>query len=409
MEDAEHPNLWGFSFDDPFYQLFRRLQILMPHGEMPQQGLGSGFIVSADGYILTNAHVVRDAKDVTVKLTDKREFKANVIGTDPQTDVAVLKINARNLPTVKLGGPKNMRAGEWVLAIGSPYGFENSVTAGIVSANGRALPDGTYVPFIQTDAAVNPDNSGGPLFNLKGEVIGINSKIDSRMNRYQRLSFAIPIDLATKVQDQLVQYGKVARGRIGVTTQNVNRPLAESFGMEHPMGALVSSVDTSSPAAKAGIEPGDVILKVGGKPIDGAIDLSRRVADLKLGSSSKLEIWRNGLMKQLTVMVGEMTAPKLASAGSNDWVQQRRLGITVRALTEGEQHEAGLTGGLLVEEVGGSAEMAGVQPDDVILALNNVPVKSAEQLRAIVGKSTKVVALLVKRGDAQIYIPVDLG
>jgi serine protease Do len=225
---AEGPNAWGFSEDDPFYEFFRRFRIPMPQGEVPRQGLGSGFIVSADGTILTNAHVVRDAAEVMVRLTDKREFKAKVIGTDPQTDVAVLKIEAGKLPTVKLGNSKDVRVGEWVVAIGSPYGFENSVTAGIVSAKGRALPDGTYVPFIQTDVAVNPGNSGGPLFNLKGEVIGINSQIYSRSGGYQGLSFAIPIDLASKVQDQLVRHGKVTRGRIGVTIQEVNQSLAES-------------------------------------------------------------------------------------------------------------------------------------------------------------------------------------
>ena len=246
---VDKPQFWGFGEDDPFYEFFRRFQIPMPEGGVPRQGLGSGFIVSADGYILTNAHVVRDAAEVTVKLTDKREFKAKVIGTDPQTDIAVLKIEASNLPTVKLGDSKDIKVGEWVVAIGSPFGFENSVTAGIVSAKGRALPDGTYVPFIQTDVAVNPGNSGGPLFNLKGEVIGINSQIYTRTGGYQGLSFAIPINLATKIQDQLVHYGKVTRGRIGVTIQEVNQSLAESFGLKQPEGALVSSVDAGGPAA----------------------------------------------------------------------------------------------------------------------------------------------------------------
>jgi serine protease Do len=406
---AEGPNAWGFSDEDPFYEFFRRFQIPMPQGEVPRQGLGSGFIVSADGTILTNAHVVRDAAEVMVRLTDKREFKAKVIGTDPQTDVAVLKIEAGNLPTVKLGASKEVRVGEWVVAIGSPYGFENSVTAGIVSAKGRALPDGTYVPFIQTDVAVNPGNSGGPLFNLKGEVIGINSQIYSRTGGYQGLSFAIPIDLANKVQDQLVSHGKVTRGRIGVMIQEVNQSLAESFGLKQPAGALVSSVDRDGPAAKAGIEPGDVILKIDGEPVGRTIDLSSHVADLKPGASAQLEVWRKGAARQITVTVGEMPAPKLAAVSGGDRAAQGRLGVAVRPLSEGERRAAGVTGGLLVEQASGAAAEAGIQPGDIILALNSTPVKSAEELRTMVKKTGKVAALLVQRRDAKIFIPVDLG
>ncbi|MDH3286744.1 MAG: DegQ family serine endoprotease [Betaproteobacteria bacterium] len=407
---AEGPNTGGFSEDDPFYEFFRRFQIPMPpHGGTPRQGLGSGFIVSGDGYILTNAHVVRDAADVTVRLTDKREFKAKVVGSDLQTDVAVLKIDAVNLPTVRLGDSKDVRVGEWVVAIGSPYGFDNSVTAGIVSAKGRALPDGTYVPFIQTDVAVNPGNSGGPLFNLKGEVIGINSQIYSRSGGYQGLSFAIPIDLASKIQDQLVRHGKVTRGRIGVTIQEVNQSLAESFGLKQPTGALVGSVDQDGPAAKAGIQPGDVILEIDGKPINRTIDLSSHVADLKPGSSAQLEVWRKGAARQITVTVGEMPGPKLAAASSGDAAAQSRLGVAVRPLSEGERQAAGVKDGLLVEQTAGAAAKAGVQPGDIILALNSTPVKSAEELRTMVGKTGKVAALLVQRKDAKIFIPVDLG
>jgi len=395
--------------NNPFSEFFRRFQIPMPRGEeQPTSGLGSGFIVSADGLVLTNAHVVRSGSEVVVRLTDKREFKAKVVGADPQTDVAVLKIDATNLPTVKIGDPNAVRVGEWVVAIGSPYGFDNSVTAGIVSAKSRALPDGTYVPFIQTDVAVNPGNSGGPLFNMKGEVIGINSQIYSRTGGYQGLSFAIPIDVAAKVQTQLVRYGKVTRGRFGVMIQEVNQSLAESFGLKKPAGALVSSVENGSPAAKAGIEPGDVILKVDGKDIQGSMELSRYVADLKPGSAAKVEVWRKGASRELTVTVGEMKPQTVASAdtGGN---AQGRLGVAVRALTPDEQKQAGTNGGVLVENVTGAAARAGLKPGDIILALNNTPVKNAEQLRGMVAKSGKRVALLVQREDAKVYIPVDLG
>jgi len=403
------PQLWGFSEDDPFYDFFRRFQIPMPQGEIPAHALGSGFIVSGDGYILTNAHVVRNADEVTVKLTDKREFKAKVVGSDPQTDVAVLKIDASDLPTVKLGDSNEVNVGEWVVAIGSPYGFENSVTAGIVSAKGRALPDGTYVPFIQTDVAVNPGNSGGPLFNLKGEVIGINSQIYSRTGGYQGLSFAIPIDLASKIQDQLVRYGKVTRGRIGVTIQEVDQSLAESFGLTKPTGALVSSVDSDGPAAKAGVEPGDVILKVNGNAVDRTIDLSSRIADLKPGATAQLEIWRKGSAQQIAVTVGEMPGAKLAAAGKGGTGEQARLGVAVRPLSRGEQQAAGVEGGLRVEEATGAAAKAGVEPGDIILALNSTPVKSVKELRTMVKKAGKIAALLVQRKDAKIFIPVELG
>jgi len=406
---VEAPRAWGFSEDDPFYEFFRRFQIPMPQGEMPRQGLGSGFIVSEDGYILTNAHVVRDAGEVTVKLTDKREFKAKVIGTDAQTDVAVLKIDASDLPTVKLGDSRDIKVGEWVVAIGSPYGFENSVTAGIVSAKGRALPDGTYVPFIQTDVAVNPGNSGGPLFNLKGEVIGINSQIYSRTGGYQGLSFAIPIDLASKIQDQLVRHGKVTRGRIGVTIQELNQSLAESFGLKRPEGALVSSVDPDGPAARAGIESGDVILKIDGKAVSRTIDLSSHVADLKPGSTAELEVWRKGARREMTVTVGEMPRANMAASEGGDAVKPGKLGVAVRSLSESERKAAGVEGGVLVEQAGGAAAKAGVRPGDIILALNSTPVKNAEELRTMVDKTGKIAALLVQRKDARIFVPVDLG
>jgi len=405
--DAQQPRA---DRNDPFQEFFRRFQIPAPRGDaQPASGVGSGFIVSADGLVLTNAHVVREGAEVVVRLNDKREYTAKVVGSDPQTDVAVLKIDATGLPTVKLGDPSKVRVGEWVVAIGSPYGFDNTVTAGIVSAKARALPDGTYVPFIQTDVAVNPGNSGGPLFNMKGEVIGINSQIYSRTGGYQGLSFAIPIDVAAKVQTQLVQYGKVTRGRMGVTIQEVNQSLAESFGLKKPAGALVSSVEKDSPAAKAGIEPGDVILRIDGREVQSSIDLSGYVADLRPGTSARVELWRKGGSRELTVTVGEMAPRKTAAAGNPGATDQGRLGVAVRELNPDERKEAGINGGVVVENVGGAAAKAGLQPGDIILALNNTPVKDAQQLRGMVAKSGKHVALLVQRDDAKIYIPVDLG
>src|SRR5690606_29981909 len=265
VADAEVP---GLDPNDPFYEFFKRFQ--GPNGggprEMAVRGEGSGFIVDPNGVILTNAHVVRDAKDVTVKLTDRREFRAKVLGSDPKTDVAVLKIDAKNLPVVPLGSARDLKVGEWVLAIGSPFGFENSVTAGVVSAKGRSLPDDGFVPFIQTDVAVNPGNSGGPLFNTRGEVVGINSQIFSRTGGYQGLSFAIPIDVAPRVRDQIAATGKVSHARLGVSIQEVNQTLADSFKLDKPEGALVANVEKGGPADKAGLQPGDVIRKVNGTP-----------------------------------------------------------------------------------------------------------------------------------------------
>jgi serine protease Do len=402
------PQFPGLNKDDPFFEFFKHFQGQMPQNEMPMRGLGSGFIINPEGTILTNAHVVADAQEVTVKLTDKREFKAKVIGSDPQSDIAVLKIDAKDLPTVKLGDSNAVRVGEWVMAIGSPYGFENTVTSGIVSATSRALPDGTYVPFIQTDAAVNPGNSGGPLFNLKGEVIGINSQIYSRSGGYQGLSFAIPINVASNVENQLVKFGKVSRGRIGVTIQEVNQSLAKSFGMKEPTGALVSSVEKDGPAAKAGVEPGDVILKIDGKAVANSSDLPLYVADIKPGTAAKLDVWRKGERRELAINVGEMKPAKVASLGSD--AQRGKLGLAVRPLNPDEQKEAGVRGGLLVEDVAGPAAKAGIQPGDIILSLNGSPVKSADELSKLADRSgQKTLALLLQREDTKIFVPLELG
>lgn len=306
----------GMSPDDPFSEFFKRFMPQMPQqrGDQIVRGLGSGFIVSADGLILTNAHVVDGAQEVNVKLTDRREFKAKVLGVDKQSDVAVLRISAKNLPVVQIGSPANTKVGEPVLAIGSPYGFENTVTAGIVSAKSRSLPDDTYVPFIQTDVAVNPGNSGGPLFNQRGEVIGINSQIYSQTGGYQGLSFAVPIDVAMKVEQQLVSTGKVTRGRLGIAVQEVDQSLADSFKLPKPEGALVNSVEDGGPAAKAGLQPGDVILQIGDARIDRSGDLPEQVADIKPGSTVPLQIIRQGKPTTLTVTVGAAKDAKVASS-----------------------------------------------------------------------------------------------
>jgi serine protease Do len=372
------------------------------------RGQGSGFIVSRDGVILTNAHVVDGAREVDVKLTDKREFRAKVLGVDTYSDVAVIKIDAADLLTVKLGDPGATKAGDWVVAIGSPFGFENTVTAGIVSAKQRSLPDETYVPFIQTDVAVNPGNSGGPLFNLQGEVIGINSQIFSRTGGYQGLSFAIPIDVAAKVEQQMVEHGKVTRGRIGVSVQEVNQSLADSFGLSKPEGALVSAVEKGSPADKAGIEPGDVIVKMNGTPIVESSDLPTLVADARPASRARLEIVRKGHTKDVEVTIGTLKEAKIAGNAGGQ-AEKGGLGLAVRPLDPEEQQQVGVQGGLLVEDVAGPAAQAGIQPGDVILQVNGTPVHSVEQLRSLAARSGKHLALLVQREDARIFVPVDIG
>ncbi|WP_250507208.1 DegQ family serine endoprotease [Caballeronia sp. GAFFF3] len=407
--------------DDPFYQFFKRFGGMPgfgggdggPRADRPSEGLGSGFIVSSDGYILTNAHVVDNANVVTVKLTDKREYRAKVIGADKQSDVAVLKIDAKSLPTVKIGDPNGSKVGQWVVAIGSPYGFDNTVTSGIISAKSRALPNENYTPFIQTDVPVNPGNSGGPLFNLQGEVIGINSMIYSQTGGFQGLSFAIPINEAIKVKDALIKTGHVDRGRLGVTVQGMNQTLANSFGMKSPQGALVSSVEPGGPAAKAGLQPGDVITALNGEPVTDSTSLPSQVAGLAPGTSAKVTVWRDKSAKDLSVTIGALKDTKTASAktggGDESSAQDVRLGVAVRPLTPEERQNDSLSRGLLVQQAGGAAANAGIQPGDVILAVNGQPVTSVQQLKSMVQHAGDSIALLIQRDDAQIFVPVDLG
>jgi serine protease Do len=387
-----------FDEDDPMYQFFKRFAVPVPK-QAPVRGIGSGFIVSPDGYILTNAHVVDGVKEVHVKLTDRREFTAKVIGEDKKTDVALIKIAAQNLPAVKIGDSKGVQVGQWVAAVGSPFGFENSVTAGIVSATSRSLPGGSYVPFIQTDVAVNPGNSGGPLFDLDGNVVGINSQIYSASGGYMGLSFAIPIDVAMNVMQQIKTSGHVTRGRIGVAVQNVNQSLAQSFGLPKPEGALVSSVDDKGPAKRAGIKAGDVILAWNGKPIDVSSDLPVLVADTKPGERAQVKVWRDGAERTLGVTVGKMSEKTEVSRNETDDGASGALGLLVQQSDEG----------LVVAQASGPAAAAGVQPGDVILGVNNRPVKSVGELKRALEKAGKHVALLVQRGDATVYVPVDLG
>jgi serine protease Do len=404
----------------------RLRQFGLPLPEMPQGGLpapsgeASGFIVSSDGYILTNRHVVVDASEVIVRLIDRREFPAKVIGMDESTDVAVLKIEGTNLPTVRIGDPEKLKPGQWVVAIGSPFGMENSVTAGIVSATSRRIDGELFVPFIQTDVAVNPGNSGGPLFNLDGEVVGINSQIYSRSGGYMGLSFAIPIDMANNVRDQLVSHGKVTRGRIGVQIQSMSAEHAQAFGLDRPRGALVSEVTKGEPADKAGIKPGDVILRVGGKEVASDVLLPSMVAAIKPGTSTEIEVWRDGKSRTLTVKVGEIipdnTRAALVPGGGSradrgdSNAESEVLGLSVRPMTAQEKQRSRTTGSLVVEGVNASASKVGIQPGDIILGVGSTNVSTVAELRAAAeGNGSRPVPLRVQRGDAIKFATVPRG
>jgi len=412
--DAEAAaEMQGIDPDDPMFQFFRRFQGQMgPRGQqrdVPVRSQGSGFIVSPDGLIMTNAHVVKGAKEVTVKLTDRREYRAKVLGADAKTDIAVLKIDAKNLPTLALGDTKDLKVGEWVLAIGSPFGFESTVTAGVVSAKGRSLPDDSYVPFIQTDVAVNPGNSGGPLLNTRGEVVGINSQIYSRSGGYQGVSFAIPIDVAVQVKDQIVATGKATHARLGVAVQEVNQAFADSFKLDKPEGALVSNIEKGGPGDKAGLKAGDVIRKVDGQPIVSSGDLPAVIGQQAPGKKVTLEVWRQGERQELSAKLGDASDKPTQVAKNDSAAGQGKLGLALRPLQPQEKREAAIENGLLVEDVAGPSAIAGVQAGDVLLAINGTPAKSLEQVREVVAKADKSVALLIQRGENKIFVPVRIG
>ena len=371
------------------------------------QSLGSGFIVSADGYVLTNNHVIADADEIIVRLSDRSELKAKLVGTDPRTDVALLKIEGKNLPTVKLGDSAKLKVGEWVLAIGSPFGFDHSVTKGIVSAKGRTLPNDAYVPFIQTDVAINPGNSGGPLFNMSGEVVGINSQIFTRSGGFMGLSFAIPIDVALDVSDQLKKDGKVSRGWLGVVIQEVNTDLAESFGLDKPAGALVAQVLEDGPAAKGGLQVGDVILSMNGQPIDMSADLPHLVGGLKAGAKASLEVIREGKRRNVDVTVGAMPDDDQdldAGAKAQTERSSNRLGVSVAELTTEQKQALELKGGVVIKEVqDGPAALIGLQPGDVITHLNNQAIESSKQFADIakgLPKNRSVSMRVLRQGRA---------
>ena len=382
------PDLEGLP---PIFREFFERSIPMPRSpqdgnkgrQREAQSLGSGFIISADGYVLTNNHVIADADEIIVRLSDRSELVAELIGTDPRTDVALLKVKGKNLPTVKLGKSNDLKVGEWVLAIGSPFGFDHSVTAGIVSATGRNLPNDNYVPFIQTDVAINPGNSGGPLFNLDGEVVGINSQIFTRSGGFMGLSFAIPMEVALDVSDQLKSSGKVERGWLGVVIQEVNKDLAESFGLDKPAGALVAQVLEGSPAAKGDLRVGDVILSMNDQPVVMSADLPHLIGSVKPGETVKLTVMRDGSRKTLKVKVGSLPAEgkeMAAAAGAQGKASQdNRLGVSVVDLTAEQKKAMDLQGGVVIQDVqDGAAAMIGLRRGDVITHLNNQVIDSAK-------------------------------
>ncbi len=398
----------GIGQNDPFFQFFGPFG-MRPMPQQPMRGEGSGFIVRADGIVLTNAHVVANADQVTVRLIDRREFKAKVLGSDALTDIAVLQIDAADLPVVQLGTARDARVGQWVVAIGSPFGFENSVTQGIVSATTRSLPNDSAVPFIQTDVAVNPGNSGGPLFDTGGKVIGVNSQIYSQSGGYQGISFAIPIDIAMSVAQQILDHGNAEHARLGVLVQTLSQSLAKAFSLNDTDGALISEVQPDSPAEAAGLRSGDVLRAMDGKAIIDSSSFAAVVAMSRPGQHVKLDVWRDHALQSLNATLGDAADNGGGEIASGQPAQEPRLGLAVRPLSPQERQASGLTTGLVVEQAAGAAADAGLRPGDVVLSANNKPVSTVTELRNQVSTSHGTIALLVRRGDNNIFIPVELG
>lgn len=418
QERFRSPHGGGMPEQQPFDEFLRRFFGDRGDGgseESDEKSLGSGFIISADGYVLTNNHVIRDADEIVVRLSDRREFVAEVVGSDKSSDVALLKIDAGNLPVVRIGRSADLKVGSWVLAIGSPFGFEHSVTAGIVSAKGRSLPNENYVPFIQTDVAINPGNSGGPLFNMDGEVVGVNSQIFSRTGGFMGLSFAIPIDIAMSVVDQLRSAGHVTRGWLGILIQDVDRALAESFGMTKPSGALVARVLPDSPAQKAGVQVGDVIVEFDGKEVESSGALPPMVGVSKVGAKVPVKVIRNGKPLTLKVTISELPQEEeldlAVSGGEGGGTTIKRLAIAVAELSPEQKQDLEGKGGVLVEGMeSGPASRAGVRRGDIILRLNNVEIASVEQFKKLVADLPvgKAVPVLVQRRGSPIFLALKL-
>jgi len=407
IEAFPFPGFPGVDPDDPFFEFFRRFA---PEDQLQReyqtQSLGSGFIISQDGYIMSNAHVVANADEVVVRLTDKREFKAKVVGIDQRSDIALLKISASGLPVVRIGDSSRLEVGEWVVAIGSPFGFTNSVSQGIVSAKERSLPGGDIVPFIQTDVPINPGNSGGPLFNLSGEVVGINSQIYSRSGGYMGLSFAIPIDMAMKIKDDLLKHGSVKRGWLGIRIQDVSAEHAKSFALDKASGVLVALVEQDGPAERAGLHIGDIILKFNGKEVAGAGELVRLVSDAAPGTKVKLQLWREGAAKELVVVLGDAAPASVAQRPSAKVKEQEQLGMTLRELTRDERRMLNTEAAIVVDAVSGIAAKSGVQPGDLIVAINSKRVSGTKQLAEALDRAGKRASVLVQRRGNMMFIPL---
>jgi len=410
----------GFSIPDlpegsPLHDFLRHFfgeEGLIPHdGDRQSRSLGSGFFISADGDLLTNFHVVEGADEIIVRTSDRREFLAKLMGTDKRSDIALLKVEAQDLPPVELGTAKDLKVGEWVLAIGSPFGFDHSATAGIVSAKGRSLSSENYVPFIQTDVAINPGNSGGPLFNLDGKVVGVNSQIYSRTGGFMGLSFAIPIDVAMDVVEQLKATGRVSRGWLGVRIQEVTSELAETFGMDQPWGALVAQLLPNSPAANSGLQVGDVILRFNGKEVATHSALPPLVGTTRVGEPTQLEVLREGRIEEVTVVIGELSEEgELTAATESESTTANNIGLVVGDLNAEQRDRLGLEqGGVIVQEVKpGAAKDAGIDSGDLILMFDGKPVEGVKQFRELLTdiEPGRSVAILIQRGDSPVFFPV---